>query len=143
MTGDDEQSVAVGPQPILAEPDIFVGQARRLQARAAKIGFNPGARRGNVAQHLFRLELAREADPRVAVCDISQGGMKIKCKTVLPVGADVVVSLSGLSTQPGVTRWNNQGHTGITFNRLLPLSELVGWLQDQRAILRAASYGDV
>ena len=80
---------------------------------------------------------------RVAVCDISQGGMKIKCKTVLPVGADVVVSLSGLSTQPGVTRWNNQGHTGITFNRLLPLSELVGWLQDQRAVLRAASYGDV
>ena len=74
---------------------------------------------------------------RVRVCDISQGGMKIKCETVLPVGADVVVSLPGLTAQPGVTRWSEQGFTGITFNRLLPLGELVCWLQDQREGLRA------
>lgn len=74
---------------------------------------------------------------RVAVCDISQGGLKIKCETVLPTGADVVVSLPGLSAQPGVTRWTDHGYTGITFNRLLPLSELVCWLQDQREGLRA------
>ena len=74
---------------------------------------------------------------RVRVCDISQGGMKIKCETVLPVGADVVVSLPGLTAQPGVTRWTEHGYTGITFNRLLPLGELVGWLQDQREGLRA------
>ena len=75
---------------------------------------------------------------RVAVCDISQGGMKIRCKTVLPTGADVVVSLPGMSAQPGMTRWTANGYTGITFNRLLPLSELVCWLQDQREGLRAA-----
>lgn len=73
---------------------------------------------------------------RVRVCDISQGGMKIKCETVLPVGADVVVSLPGLTAQAGVTRWSEQGFTGITFNRLLPLGELVCWLQDQREGLR-------
>ena len=75
---------------------------------------------------------------RVKLCDISQGGMKIKCETVLPVGADVVVSLPGLTAQPGVTRWTEHGYTGVTFNRLLPLGELVGWLQDQREGLRAA-----
>ena len=69
---------------------------------------------------------------RVEVCDISQGGLKIKCETALPVGSDVVVSLPGLTCQPGVTRWRDHGYTGITFNRLLPLSELVCWLQDQR-----------
>ena len=74
---------------------------------------------------------------RVQMCDISQGGMKIKCEAVLPIGADVVVSLPGLSAQPGVTRWTEHGYTGITFNRLLPLRELVCWLQDQREELRA------
>lgn len=76
---------------------------------------------------------------RVAVCDISQGGMKIKCEAVLPIGAEVVVSLPGLSAQRAVTCWRDHGFTGITFNRLLPLSELVCWLQDQREGLRAAS----
>ena len=74
---------------------------------------------------------------RVNLCDISQGGMKIKCDAVLPVGADVIVSLPGLTAQPGVIRWTEHGHTGITFNRLLPLGELVCWLQDQREGLRA------
>lgn len=76
---------------------------------------------------------------RVAVCDISQGGLKIRCETVLPIGADVVVSLPGLSALQGVTRWAEHGYTGITFNRLLPLTELVSWLQGQREGLRAAS----
>ena len=73
---------------------------------------------------------------RVEVCDISQGGMKIKCETVFPTAVEVVVSLPGLTPQPGVTRWTDSGYTGITFHRLLPLSELVCWLQDQREGLR-------
>ncbi|MEO6113528.1 MAG: PilZ domain-containing protein [Sphingomicrobium sp.] len=75
---------------------------------------------------------------RVQVCDISQGGMKLRCETLLPTGVDVVVSLPGLTPQPGVIRWTDHGYTGITFNRLLPLGELVCWLQDQREGLRAA-----
>ena len=74
---------------------------------------------------------------RAMLCDISQGGMKIKCKAGLPVGADVVMSLPGLPTLHGVTRWTDADHTGITFNRLLPLDELVGWLDGQREKLRA------
>ena len=56
-----------------------------------------------------------------------------------PVASDIVVSLPGLEPQRGVVRWNEGGQIGITFNRLLPLSDLVGWLQAQRDGIRAAS----
>lgn len=76
---------------------------------------------------------------RVTLCDISQGGVKLACTTPLPAGADVVLTLPGLTTQAGVLRWGSEGFVGITFNRLLPLQELVGWLQAQREELRATS----
>lgn len=69
---------------------------------------------------------------RVRTCDISQGGMKVECTTILPQGADVIVSLPGLPPQPGIACWTDGGFVGITFNRLLPLSELVEWLKVQR-----------
>jgi hypothetical protein len=31
-----------------------------------------------------------------------------------------------------------EGHAGISFNRLIPLAELVAWLQQQRDAARAA-----
>jgi len=74
---------------------------------------------------------------RVRACDVSQGGVKIECETMLPRGADVIVTLSGLPPQPGIACWTDQGFAGITFNRLLPLSDLVAWLQEQREIQRS------
>ena len=76
---------------------------------------------------------------RVRACDISQGGVKIECETLLPQGADVIVTLPGLPPQPGIACWTDGGFTGITFNRLLPLGELVTWLQEQRETQRSAS----
>ena len=76
---------------------------------------------------------------RVQVCDISQGGVKIACETMLPKGADVIVTLPGLPPQPGMACWIDAGFSGITFNRLLPLGELVSWLQAQRETQRSAS----
>lgn len=76
---------------------------------------------------------------RVRACDISQGGVKIQSETLLPNGADVIVTLPGLPPQPGVTCWTGSGFTGITFNRLLPLGELVAWLHEQRETQRSAS----
>jgi len=76
---------------------------------------------------------------RVRVCDVSQGGAKISCETLLPQGADVIVTLPGLSPQPGLACWTDGGFTGITFNRLLPLGELVAWLHEQRESQRSAS----
>jgi len=76
---------------------------------------------------------------RVKACDISQGGAKIRTDTVLPEGADVVITLPGLEAQPGIACWSANGFAGITFNRLLPLGQLVAWLQEQREIQRAAN----
>ncbi|MBA3666457.1 MAG: PilZ domain-containing protein [Sphingomonas sp.] len=76
---------------------------------------------------------------RVKLCDISQGGVKLECATVLPIGAEVVVTLTDLPPQPGVLCWSADGHVGITFNRLLPLGELVAWLQAQREGMRTVS----
>lgn len=71
--------------------------------------------------------------------DISQGGLKVETNRSLEIGSEVVVTLPGLSPQAGVVRWSEAGSYGITFNRLLALSELVGWLHDQRELLRQAS----
>ena len=73
---------------------------------------------------------------RVRVCDISQGGVKLESQAILPRGADVVVTIPGLKPQPGLACWIDGGFIGVTFNRLLPLGELVSWLQDQRDVQR-------
>ena len=71
--------------------------------------------------------------------DVSQGGINVDSERVLKIGADVVVTLPGLSPVQGVVRWKEAGSYGITFNRLLALSDVVGWLQDQRELLKKAS----
>ena len=75
---------------------------------------------------------------RVKVCDISQGGVKIACETIIPRGADVILTLPGVDPQPGIACWVEDGFAGISFNRLIPLDELVGWLQGQRETQRSA-----
>nr|WP_237219687.1 PilZ domain-containing protein [Sphingomonas arenae] len=71
-------------------------------------------------------------------CDISQGGVKVASTISLPVGTEVVVTLPGLSPQPGSVRWAERGYIGITFNRLLALPALVEWLRSQRDASYAA-----
>lgn len=70
--------------------------------------------------------------------DVSQGGIKVTTKAALALGGDVVVTLPGLEPQPGVVRWHHSGSYGITFNRVVPLPALVGWIQDHRERLRSA-----
>ena len=70
--------------------------------------------------------------------DISQGGIKVESKSDLKLGAEVVVSLPGLPPMPGVVRWKEAPSYGITYNRLLALTDLVAWLQDQRDGMRKA-----
>lgn len=75
---------------------------------------------------------------RMRVNDVSQGGLKIETSVVLTTGSDLVVSLPGLDPQPAAVRWTEAGYLGVTFNRLLPLTDLVGWLQAMREQRRAA-----
>ena len=72
------------------------------------------------------------------VHDVSQGGVKLDTAIVLNEGADLVVSLPGLKPQPATVRWVEAGQLGVTFNRLLPLADLVVWLRTMREQLRAA-----
>lgn len=78
------------------------------------------------------------ATHRVTARDVSQGGIKIETGQELTLGAEVVVTLPGLAPQPAVVRWHDNDSYGITFNRVVPLPELVAWLHDQRDRLRAA-----
>ncbi len=75
---------------------------------------------------------------RMRACDISQGGLKLRCETIIAPGSEVVVSLTDLEPQRAVVRWSESGQIGVTFNRMLPLPLLVGWLQVQRDGMRAA-----
>jgi len=76
---------------------------------------------------------------RVRTRDISQGGVKIECETLVPQGADLVISLPGLEPQRGIACWVEGGFVGVAFNRLLPLGDLVAWLQQQREYQRGAA----
>jgi hypothetical protein len=73
---------------------------------------------------------------RVQLCDISQGGLKIRCKKALVPDSHVVVSIHGISPQSSVVRWSDGHHIGITFNHMLALPMLVEWLRDQRDSLK-------
>ena len=75
---------------------------------------------------------------RMRVHDVSQGGVKLESSRIIVAGASLVVSLPGLDPQPAAVRWSEEGYLGVTFNRLLPLAELVGWLRATRDQLRAA-----
>ncbi|HEX6741867.1 MAG TPA: PilZ domain-containing protein [Sphingomicrobium sp.] len=75
---------------------------------------------------------------RTRAVNISQGGLKVGCRSELPVDSDVIVSLDGLDPRPGRIRWRAEGEYGINFNRVLPLPVLVAWLQERHERRRAA-----
>jgi hypothetical protein len=74
---------------------------------------------------------------RLAVCDISQGGIKLAGDVILEPCCDLAISLPGLATMAAALRWQADGQLGVSFNRLIPLPELVSWLQSAREQLRA------
>lgn len=69
---------------------------------------------------------------RAKAVNISQGGVCIETTARLMPGADVVVTLARLTPAAGVVKWNSERGCGIGFNRVLPLAQLVAWLQDQQ-----------
>lgn len=74
----------------------------------------------------------------VRALDISQGGIKVECETTLQCDADIAVALPGMAPLAGVVKWVADDLAGITFNRLVPLATLIGWLQERRNGLRKA-----
>ena len=74
---------------------------------------------------------------RVLARDVSQGGLKVATDRTLGVGSEVMITLPGLVPIAGVVRWHDSGCYGLTFNKVLPLPVLVGWLNEQRERLRS------
>ena len=64
--------------------------------------------------------------------NVSQGGVCVEAETKFSIGADVVVTLPGLTHAAGVVEWNAGKTYGIRFNRALVLSDLVEWLKEQQ-----------
>lgn len=75
---------------------------------------------------------------RMRASDISQGGVKVVSETKIAAGTEVFITLPEIETLCGVVRWSEGDQMGVTFNKLLPLPVLVGWLQQQRNGMRAA-----
>jgi PilZ domain len=75
---------------------------------------------------------------RTRALNISQGGVRIELTKDIPAGAQVTVTLPGLPPERGVVRWNEGDACGITFNRVLALPQLVGWLGERQERQRAA-----
>lgn len=75
---------------------------------------------------------------RLRVCDVSQGGLKLEGDVEFDEAADLAVTLPGMATQAAALRWQENGHIGLTFNRLLTLPELVEWLRSIRDQSQAA-----
>ena len=150
--GPLKKGVAVAIE--LKQGEIIEGRVNWVKDDCAGIAFDEPV---DVVDLLATsMEGPRPRMPRIEICciasvrqdgnlygmrarDVSQGGIKVESDRELKVGADVVVTLPGLSPMPGVVRWKETGAYGINFNRLLALSNLVSWLQDQRELLRKAS----
>ena len=75
---------------------------------------------------------------RTRALNISQGGVRVEADNGLAAGAQVTVTLPGLPAEQGVVRWNDGESCGITFNRVLSLSQLVAWLGEQERQGKAA-----
>ena len=75
---------------------------------------------------------------RTKAVNISQGGLQVRSSAELDVRADVMVSLTGLPPEPAVVKWRDGEIYGISFNRLLSITQLVSWLQARQERTSAA-----
>jgi hypothetical protein len=78
---------------------------------------------------------------RTRVTNISQGGICVICPADLEVDAEVIVTIPGLAPIPGVVKWRSEGAVGISFNRVLALSELMEWLKGREQFERKRAAG--
>lgn len=74
---------------------------------------------------------------RGRVLDISQGGVGVECDGALPIHGDIVVTLLGLAPVAAIAKWRDGRQYGLAFNRVLTVSQLVQWLQEQPRADRA------
>lgn len=69
---------------------------------------------------------------RMRTINISQGGVCVRAKGDLQVGARVTISLTGLAPIAGTVKWQEDGEYGLGFNQVLPVAELMRFLRERR-----------
>ena len=69
---------------------------------------------------------------RTRTVNISQGGMCVAGDSRLNVDADVIVSMAGLGPIAGLVKWKEEDRYGIGFNRVLAVTDLMGFLRQQQ-----------
>jgi hypothetical protein len=76
---------------------------------------------------------------RARTCDISQGGVKVKLQSSVPIG-EAAVTLSGFRSIGSAVRWSDGELAGIAFNEVIPLGQLIPWLKEREEV-RAPEQG--
>lgn len=76
---------------------------------------------------------------RERIVNISQGGICIKSSKLLTIDSNIVVTIEGLHAAAGIVKWCEADYYGICFIRVFPVSELMGFLQEQQRQLQGRS----
>jgi hypothetical protein len=66
----------------------------------------------------------------VTICDISQGGMKIRTIPGIAVDQSLVVRVPGLPALSGTVRWCHDDYAGIAFDTPIAFAVLAHWAAD-------------
>lgn len=97
---------------------------------------NPGPLDNGWRARSPRIEVDRMATLRIdgraspaRIRDVSQSGIKIETDERLKIDGDVVLSPEGFRAIAGVARWQQGRAAGISFNQMIPLTELIAWIK--------------
>jgi len=66
----------------------------------------------------------------VVLCNISQGGAKLRLTKPAQLDSDVVLIADGLPRLPGSVRWSRGEYAGISFNEVIPFADVARWIAD-------------
>jgi hypothetical protein len=78
---------------------------------------------------------------RIRVLNISQGGIGVAADADLRLGSHAIVSLTGLPPSPGVIKWRDGNNYGVGFNNVLPVGDLMQFLQREQQVERQRAAG--
>ena len=74
-----------------------------------------------------RLRTGGQYQP-VVLCNISQGGAKLRLEKPDELKSDVVLIANGLPRLPGTVRWRRGEYAGISFNEVIPFADVARWI---------------
>lgn len=72
----------------------------------------------------------------VSLCNISQGGARIRLGEPHRVGDEVILSVSGLPTLTGTVRWHIDEFAGVAFHDLIAFEDVGRWVASHNAGMR-------